>query len=221
MAGAEYAMKLPVRAVPVFSGVLLLVAHSSFGCDDVREQPTGVITTPSVFATSSTGALTSEVASEEVPSTGIEAVDEIIGAALDGDVDTLMSYVAYERMACTKERRLGNPVFCPDGVAEGTPLDALWWFDFCEGVALRPHDVRAKFEKSLSVPLSLYAVVTLGWPNSGMIRVAFAASPDYGWWLNVRDARIVSRSGGCVTLAESELLRSSFPEVLVPPPEDR
>jgi hypothetical protein len=175
--------------------------------------------TPSAIASSSAGALTWGVASEEVPSTGIEAVDEIIGAVLDGDVDTLMSQVAFESMACTKERRFGNPVFCPEGIAEGTPLDALWWSD-CEGVWMRPGAVRSLFNESLSVPLSLYAVVKSRGPDAGMIRIAFAVSPSYGWWLNVRDERIVGRDGACADWADSGLLTGS-PELLVPPPKDR
>ena len=58
--------------------------------------------------------------------TGVPRVDAIIEAALSGDATSVAGLFRFTTFACV-ERRVGggSPPQCPDGVAEGTPVEAF------------------------------------------------------------------------------------------------
>jgi hypothetical protein len=227
-AGAEQAMKRNDPAVRAFSVILILLAAIASACgDDVARSTYGsaVSSTSSTMMATTTPLIapTPQTVSEIAPLTGVADLDEIMVAALDGDIDTLMTTVAYERMGCVTVGQLGSPVTCPEGVSEGTVLDAFP-YAHCDGGWMPPDALRAAFVRSFDGTLTLYAVLHVRSPEPGeTYLIVFEESSEpfgRGFWLSVRDGRIVARGGPCVPLAQSDIFVNPI-EVLVPPPDER
>lgn len=76
--------------------------------------------------------------------------DAIVDAVLGGDVDSVMSAVAWEMRECAATPLgLPSPPRCVDGEVDGTSVPAIIWISG-EGSWLRPEDLRANLELVLA-----------------------------------------------------------------------
>lgn len=75
--------------------------------------------------------------------TGILELDRVIEALVAGDDATLIELVAWELVPCSARSGLPSPPRCPAGIAEGTPVEAIYW-----GGNEGSHRTRASLEAS-------------------------------------------------------------------------
>jgi hypothetical protein len=225
-------MKRHHPAIPLFTAICVLGAAAASSCGDDVARSRDASATPGAAAPSPAQAATltvvstvatPEIVTEAVPSTGVAALDEMIAAALTADIDALMSRVSYERMGCVTSGQLGSPVTCPDGVPEGSLIEAFPYAQ-CDGGWIPPDVLRAALVRTFDGTVALYAVLQVRSPEPGethLIVFEEGRAPfPRGFWLNVRDGRIVARGGPCVPLPQSDIFVNAI-AVLVPPPDER
>lgn len=66
------------------------------------------------------------------PALGVEVVDEALALLRKGDTTALIALVQPASAACTTTAGAGGPPSCPTGVAEGTVIEYLPYFE-CDG----------------------------------------------------------------------------------------
>lgn len=66
------------------------------------------------------------------PALGVEVVDEALALLREGDATALIALVPPASAACTTAVGAGGPPSCPTGVAEGTVIEYLPYFE-CDG----------------------------------------------------------------------------------------
>ena len=71
--------------------------------------------------------------------TGVAAVDEAINVVLSRDPARVQALIRLQSLGCTTRLGLGGPPACPEGVAEGTPIDRLPISNCEGGGVLREH----------------------------------------------------------------------------------
>ena len=72
--------------------------------------------------------------------TGIETIDQVLGAVSSGDPERLRALVEFTNAVCTRQDGLGGPPKCREGEAEGTPVEVLSFLGG-EGSFIRKNEV--------------------------------------------------------------------------------
>lgn len=165
------------------------------------------------------------------PSTGVAAVDAAISAVLAGDAHALFDTLSFTDVECQTQPGLGG-LRCPDGVANGTPLKAIFTGQcelsgLLESVA-SPSDVAFAARPGLflyavdtAVPSQSFAaakyLVFFGSGNDPGIAGANVATSDLPIILGVTDAGVTRLLSGCSRGVADTAAHSGVTEWLLAP----
>jgi hypothetical protein len=162
----------------------------------VTPEPSAVLPLPTATAT------------PNVPSgvqTGIDSVDAVTKAVLDGDVDAFRGLIDLREVPCTNELGIGGPPKCwqaPSGAApEGTPL-AVFPLGVCELEWDTDETLTAYLNDSFfSRPYELYGVVRLDF-DATLFDEPYLPTPQYGVIFKYDRSEIGNR--GVMVLLEAD-----------------
>jgi DNA-binding CsgD family transcriptional regulator len=149
---------------------------------------------------------------------GIPAVDAVIDALQSGDEATIAALIQYGKVPCAAFTGLGSPPKCPDGVAPGTPVDALE--RGCEGSYFVPPTASAQLIRFIGNS-SLYALVerppaTPGGPP--VLALTLAKPQGSASTLLIQDGRITRVETSCPAPAGPIWAVRGTPDFLLSPP---
>ncbi len=156
-------------------------------------------------------------AADEPRRTGDAALDLIIQAVEDRDIEALAPLVVHPTVACTTAQGLGGPPKCEDGMPEGTELQ-VFPYAACEGSWTR-FGVQniASFATRTAGPWGVINVdsywgSTDGWESPDTFLAFHTAAPSEGQisYLEIADGRIVRASYGCGGTLDDLLAVSSM-----------
>lgn len=137
--------------------------------------------------------------------TGNPAVDPVIAAIASGDRERINAVTRFSAVPCTTTQQgIGSPPPCPEGVPEGTPVDALPTSS-CEGGYWPREHYEANHELGAWSADEIYAVVAV--PRSSTPAPAYAVvfnfrTPGGTTWgrsLLVADGAITAIVSGCLS----------------------
>jgi hypothetical protein len=90
--------------------------------------------------------------------TRIPEVEAVIAVLFAGDPEAVEARIGYASVACAvAPTGLGAPPQCPEGVADGTPVDALPWAQ-CEGTYIFPEDIENTVQFLSTPGASLFGI---------------------------------------------------------------
>lgn len=82
----------------------------------------------------------------------------MIEAVAAHDANALAQLMRFPKIPCTTDHEgIGRPPDCPDGVADGTPIEALPIY-MCEGVYITPGEEQGIAQHFIDLTASLYRV---------------------------------------------------------------
>ncbi len=156
--------------------------------------------------------------------TGNSDVDPVIAAIASGKRERITAVTHFSAVPCTTTAQgIGSPPQCPEGVSEGTPVDALPTSS-CEGGYWPRADYEARHELGKWSADEIYAVLSL--PRSadrgpGYRIIFLNRTPGGAIWgrsLMVAGGKITAIVGGCGSAPE-EIARQSGPDAtyILPP----
>ncbi len=154
--------------------------------------------------------------------TGIDGIDQLI-AALEQSATVSQDLIAWRKIECKAPpvQGIGGPPECPEGVADGTEVDAITG-SACEGYyRVRPDD-GSPIQLSIGPNDRLYAVAEAepagAFPPGADYHVVYVNGdiPAWGKVLFVADGKVIGDAGGCGT-SPAELLERAADVVFAPP----
>lgn len=136
--------------------------------------------------------------------TGIPEVDAVIETLFTGDEEAVRALIRFTAVECEDEPvGLGAPPQCPEGVADGTPVDVLPWAS-CEGTYLFPEAIDGTVTTLSEPGATLAAVYEAGgkvWPPGRYVAVfSGVGAPrraDIAYAVSITDGRVVGIHAGC------------------------
>jgi hypothetical protein len=140
--------------------------------------------------------------------TGIEQVDAVIEAVTGGDTGTLAALLRFRGVPCTPQDQAEFEVTCPEGVAEGTPVEAFI-YSGCHGDWIIPEQADVLTARLTG---GLYAVYDGPAGSDAEWTVVFLGGDQpFPWSADVTsDGEIATVATGCAHSVED------FLRILVP-----
>lgn len=149
---------------------------------------------------------------------GIASVDALVDALQAGDEAAISAMIEYGKVPCSTATGVGVPPRCPDGVAPGTPVDALE--RGCEGSYFVPPSAPARLVTQLGKS-GLYAVVERSPPSETKPVVYAITFIESEWSANtllLTEGRIVRFETFCPAPANPLWQLRGQPDFLLLPP---
>jgi hypothetical protein len=157
--------------------------------------------------------------------TGNTDVDPVIAALEPGDPGKEADAVSYTKVACALHPSGGTPQppQCPEGVADGTPVDVLPVLS-CEGTYRLRADVESNGFPGVE-KLQLYAVIrsqgetqSSDW-SAGQYEIVYTdPATGFARAFYVTDGKIVGDWGGCGAHGQDILKDVPSSDIILPPP---
>lgn len=119
--------------------VLALVLAACDGASDGQPAATARNTTDAPVSTATAGV--------DDRRSGIPALDAALDALFSGDRVAVFSLIAYTPAVCVEQPvGLGSPPMCPEGIADGTPID-VFPASACEAATSFPRTSMAQWTR--------------------------------------------------------------------------